>query len=117
MFNEQDLSIIRRDFFRINILGDAIVEFQSQNGDWWILMEIQEWLSHRQMVAGAEHRVYYKMLHRHADADTYHEQGDYISVLDAVLEVIDHDDYRLKHRGWTHFDELLEEALKMPCIH
>ena len=110
MFNKEELNIINRDFFTISLLGGSVVELQSQNGDWWMILEEEQWLSRRQIRAKVPKRVFYKLMHRHSDSAAFHEQGEYSCVLDAVLEIINHDDYRLKHKGRTHFDELLDEV-------
>lgn len=110
MFNKEEMNIIRRDFFSISVEGGSVVELKSQNGDWWMILEVQEWLSRHQIRAKVPRTVFYRLMHRHGDSDVFHEHGEYSSVLDAVLEIINHDDYRLKHRGRTHFEELLEEV-------
>ena len=108
MFSEKDKSLINQKYFQINVLSDAVAELQSENGDWWILMEVQQWLSRRQRASQTRPRSIYRLMHRHADSEAYHEHGEYICVLDAILEITDHDDYRLRRHGRTHFDEILE---------
>ncbi len=110
MFNEKERRIIRRDFFSISMEGASVVELQSQNGDWWMLLEVQETLSRRQMARRKPKVIVYRLMHKHANYSLYHEHVEYTSVLDAILEVINHDDYRLKNKGKTHFDELLDEV-------
>ena len=110
MFSEKDKSLINQEYFKINVLSDAVAELESENGDWWILMEIQRWLSRRQRASQMIPQVFYRLMHRHANSEAFHEHGEYISVLDAVLEIINHDDYRLKRHGRTHFNKLLEKV-------
>ncbi len=109
MFSEEDLFIIKRDCFKISILTGSIAELQSQNGDWWIILETQDSLSRRKRQEGAIGRTFYRLMHRHADDDTYHDHAEFFVLLDAVLEILDHDDYKLKHRGKTQYNELLEQ--------
>ena len=109
MFSQNEKAIICRDFFRIKTLGDAVVELQSENKDWWILMDVERYIPRKKMRKGVQHERYYQLLHRHSNAFGYHEHGEFSNVLDAVLEIINHDDYRLKRAGYTHFDELLDE--------
>ncbi len=110
MFNELDRKIINRDCFKIILMGDSLAEIESENGDHWIILEEQEHLNKGQIRSGRVPAISYKLLHRHADAKSFHLHTACLSVLDIVLEVLQHDDYRLKKRGRTHFDELLEEV-------
>ena len=108
MFTDEDRMLMRQDYFTMSIEGDSVFEFISQNGDWWMVIQLERYMTKKELAAGKPKRRFYRLLHRHADADDYHEHGEYLSVLDAVLEVINHDDYRLHNKGRTHFDELLE---------
>ncbi len=110
MFSEKDKSLINQEYFKVNVLSDAVAELESENGDWWILTEAQRWLSRRQRASQTVPQVFYRLMHRHANSEAFHEHGEYISVLDAVLEITNHDDYRLKRHGRTHFDEILETS-------
>ncbi len=110
MFSEKDKAIISRDFFEIIYMGDAIAELRSENEDYWMIMEVQQWLSRRQRASQTIPTVFYRVMHRHADSESFHEHIECINVLDCVLEILQHDDFRLKRRGKTHFDELLEEV-------
>ena len=113
MFSQSDLSIINRDCFNIKTLGGAYVELQSQNGDWWILLETQESLSKRKRASGETGKTFYRIMHRHSNDNIYHDHAEYSNILDAVLEILDHDDFRLKRKKSqkrTPFDELLEEV-------
>ena len=110
MFSERDRKIINRDCFNIIMMGDSIAEVESENGDHWIILEVQEHLNKGQIRARKVPRVTYHVLHRHGDSGAFHEHTECISVLDCVLEILQHDDFRLKKHGRTHFDELLEEV-------
>ncbi len=44
MFSERDRKIINRDCFNIIMMGDSVAEVESENGDHWIIMEVQEHL-------------------------------------------------------------------------
>ena len=108
MFSAEEKEIIMQDYFQIYNVTESLVEFRSQSHDWWMILEVEVKLTRRQLAAGVLHRRTYMLYHKHSDAEAYHEQGEYASVLDAILEVINHDDYRLHNKGRTHFDELLE---------
>lgn len=112
MFTQEERNIMERDFFVMNIMTDSLYEFQSQNKDWWIIMEVEVYQTKKQIQAGVPKQHVYNLYHKHAGAKGYHEHGSrqYASVLDCVLEVINHDDYRQKRKGRTHFEELLEEV-------
>ncbi len=110
MFSAEEREIIMQDYFQIYNVTESLVEFQSQNHDWWMILEVETKLTRRQLAAGVPHRRTYMLYHKHSDAEAYHEQGEFASVLDAILEVINHDDYRLHNKGRTHFDELLEKV-------
>ena len=113
MFTQEERKIMNREFFTMHIMTDSLYEFQSQNGDWWIIMEVEVYQRKKELAKGAPKQHIYNLYHKHAfGSDGFHEHGtrQYASVLDCVLEVINHDDYRQKRKGRTHFEELLEEV-------
>ncbi len=113
MFTSEEIGIIERECFNINILGSSVAELQSQNKDWWMIMETEQYLSKKELSKGKPKECFYFLMHKHSDANGYHEHGTFSCVLDAVLEILNHDDYRLKHRGKTEFDRLLDEVRKV----
>lgn len=108
MFSEKDKSLIRQDYFNVTILSDSFAELESENGDWWMILEVQQWLSRRQRASQTVPRVFYRLMHRHANSEAYHDHSEHICILDVILEITNHDDYRLKRHGQTHFDEILK---------
>lgn len=108
MFTQEEKMIIAQDYFKLQTLTDSYCEFQSQNHDWWIILEVEVYQSKKQLSMNLPKKHIYKLFHRHSEDSGYHEHGEYAEVLDSVLEVINHDDYRLKNRCPTHFEELLE---------
>ncbi len=60
----------------------------------------------------------YSLMHAHNTSDSYHLHGEFYSMLDCVLEIVDHDEWKLniwrhKHIGkWvqpqTYFDKLIK---------
>lgn len=73
-----------------------------------MILEVESQLTRLKLAAVVKHRRTYMRYHKHSDAEAYHEQGEFASALDAILEVINHDHYQLHNKGRTHFDELLE---------
>ncbi len=57
-------------------------------------------------IAKNRSQTYYKLLHKYHKKDNYHNQTDCGSVLDAVLEIINHDDYKLKRKN-GYFEEIV----------
>lgn len=111
MMTQFEKEIVMQPYFTMHIVTDSLIEFQSQNKDWWILLQVEVYQRRHQLALGTPKEHTYKLYHKHDGASGFHEQGEYLEVLDAVLTVIDHDDYRMgkKRRGQTtHFEELLE---------
>ncbi len=109
MFTEEEKKYIQRSCFNVSILGSSVAELESQNGDWWMIIEQDALLTKEQLNTGKKPARSYMLMHRHANASGYHHQCACLQVFDAVLEILCHDDYRLKHRGVTEADRLLEE--------
>ena len=61
-----------------------------------------------QLAGGVPHTCTYIRYHKRSDAVVYHEPGESASVLDAISEAINYDGFRLRNKGRTHFDDLLE---------
>ncbi len=110
MFTKLERRIINRDFFTMSIFGSSVAELRSENGDWWMIMKIEKHLTKGQLTRGFERSHYFQLLHRHANAQGYHLHAEYETALDTVLDILNHDDYRMKRTGRTHFDELVEES-------
>ena len=104
----KELSLLQLSYFKQITLGSDICELQSQNGDRWMLLKVQNHIS-RKKLQNVKHFDYsYLLFHRHEDSDGFHAQTEFADLLDLVLEIINHDDHKLKHRGKTFFDEVLE---------
>lgn len=108
MFNKEELTLINLQYFKtINVLSD-VCEVVSQNGDHWIILKVQEHVPKNELCNKKHFDYMYNLYHRHEDAEGFHYQSEFVNLLDLILEIINHDDYRLKRRGRTYFDELVE---------
>ena len=84
MFTQEERSIMDRSFFTMHIMTDSLFEFQSQNHDWWIIMEVEVYQTKREMKAILPKSHTYTVYHRHSGARGFHEHGQYACVLDAA---------------------------------
>ena len=94
MFTPTEYEIMTLPYF--NVISDEpdFFEIQSKNtGHFWAIMPYGR---------------YTRLWHKYHKEDEYHHQIDTMCVLDAVLEIVCHDDYKL-HRKGTFFEELLEK--------
>jgi hypothetical protein len=96
MFTMRDTEIMTLPYFTIIRGCGSMYEIQSRcTGHYWAIVPI-----------ALKKQVYYKLLHKYHEEDNYHHQTDCMTVLDAVLEIMCHDDYKL-HRKSSNFEELL----------
>lgn len=92
MFTSTEYEIMTLPYF--NVINDSpdFFEIQSKNtGHFWAIMPLGN---------------YVRLYHKYKKSHKYHFQTDTMSVLDAVLEIVNHDDYKL-HRKGTFFEELV----------
>ena len=97
------------DYFKfINVVENNKIEVMSKNTKhcWYIVHEDN----------------HYTLFHKHAIHEPYHIHGQFEEILDCVLEIVNHDEWKLniwryKHVGkWrqpkTYFDRILEQYIK-----
>lgn len=109
MFTSQELSILNISYFKQIMLASDVSELESQNGDHWLILKKQAPLPKRQRDKSKGLHYTYLIYHRHNDAEGFHFQSEMPDMLSVALELIQEDDYRLKRKGRTAFDEVLEE--------
>jgi len=96
MFTLKDREIMTLPYFVTIRESSSMYEIQSRcTGHLWAIIPI----------ALNRSKTYYKLLHKYHEEDNYHFQTDCGSVLDAVLDIINHDDYKL-HRRSSYFEEV-----------
>ena len=102
MFTLQDKEIMTLPYFITIRESSSMYEIQSRcTGHFWAIVPI----------AMNRKQTYYKLLHKYHEEDNYHVQMDFASVLDAVLDIINHDDYKL-HRRSSYFEEVVAQFSK-----
>lgn len=99
MFTDREIEIMSISYFNVVGRNESMYELESKrSGQIWAIIPIE--------LMGGE--VYYKLLHRYSIAENYHFQTDCGSVLDTVLEIINHDDYKLHSRS-GYFEKVIEK--------
>ena len=107
MFTSEELSILNLNYFNVKMCGSDVCELESQNGDHWLILKKQTMVPRGQVQHVTEFSYTFILFHRHSDAEGFHYQTEFLNVLDVILEIINHDDYRLKRRGKTYFDTVV----------
>ncbi len=108
MFSSEEMSMLTLSYFEVKMCASDVCELVSQNGDHWLILK-QEMLKPAQPRENVRHYDYmYHLFHRHENADGFHLHRQVTSVLDAVLEIVQHDDYRLNRKRNPYFDQVLE---------
>ena len=107
MFNSNELSILTLDYFNVKMCCSDVCELESQNGDHWIILKQQTHIPKRQLQNVKHFNYIFMLYHRHNDGEGFHLHAEHINVLDAILDIINHDDYRLKRKGKTYFDKVV----------
>ena len=108
MFTPKELSVIKLEYFNVIFCASDVCEVESKNGDHWMIMKVQIRNSKRRKAHTSSFSYYYQLYHRHADISSFHLHAEHIDLLDAVLDIIAHDDYRLGKKGKTYFDDVVE---------
>ena len=103
MFSDKEKAIMNITYFNRVHEGNAIYELQSIcTGHFWAIIPVE--LNRK--------GIYYMLLHKYREQDCYHLQTNCNSVLDAVLEIISHDDYKMKRNSgffekvWKQYKEM-----------
>ena len=105
MFTVKDFLSMTDYFCFISTDGQRHFEVMSKNS------------KHQWKIAAANN--YYTLFHAHNNKENYHLHGEFNSIFDCILEIVDHDDWELNvwrhnHKGkWiqpkTYFDKLVED--------
>ncbi len=107
MFNANELTLLNLNYFNQVFCATDVCELISQNGDHWIILKVQYSVPKAQV--RYKHPDYiFSLYHRHANAKSFHLHAEYMTILDTVLDIIQHDDYRLKRKGRTFFDDVVD---------
>ncbi len=86
MFTAKDKEMLGNPYFKIIAKSQAMYEVQSKNtGHYWMIVPLAD-----------RKTRYVRLLHKYKKEHDYHEQTITGTVLDAVLEIICHDDFKLK---------------------
>lgn len=98
MFTTKDKEMLGNPYFNIITENPVMYEVQSKNtGHYWVIMPL------------IDHKFkYVRLMHKYKKEHEYHEQTTTASVLDAVLEIICHDDYKL-HTKNPIFEQFVEQ--------
>ena len=81
MFTQKDVEVMTLPYFNVIKAEKEKFEIQSKNtGHFWMILP-----------EGKE----YRLMHKYHQEDNYHTQMYMPSVVDLVLDIINHDDYKL----------------------
>ncbi len=108
MFSSKELSVLSLDCFRMEMCRSDVCELVSQNDDHWIILKQQLPKTKRLNDQMRHFDFCVQMYHRHEDADGFHLHRTVTSVLDAALEIIAHDDFRLGRKDNSFFFEVVK---------
>ena len=99
MFNDRDIELMNLSYFNVIRACESMYEIQSIcTGYYWAIVPLEM----------KSRETYYMLLHKYNEYDNYHYQIEFGTVLDVVLDIINHDDYKL-HRRNTLFEEVIEQ--------
>ena len=108
MFKSDELSLLNLEYFNVVMCVSDVCELESQNGDHWIVLKRQATVPKSQLRKTRNFQYTFLIYHRHSGTKGFHFHSEMPGALDAVLEIINHDDYRLKRKGRTYFDEVVD---------
>ncbi len=103
MFTKEDLKEIT--YFNILSMSEKEHEIQSKNTKhYWHIVRESEYS--------------YVLFHKHHAGDDYHFQTSYGSLFDAVLDIVNHDEYQLRGRKparfkWQRENTFFNELIKI----
>ncbi len=98
MFRSKDVEIMTLPYFEVIRENKSMYEIQSKcTGHYWAIVPLT-----------SRNGLYYQLLHKYREDDNYHFQLDCASVLDAILEIVNHDDFKLKRKSET-FENILSK--------
>ncbi len=107
MFSDKDVEVMTLPYFNVIRADKEEFEIQSRNtGHFWMIIP-----------DGRE----YRLMHKYHKEDDYHVQTYMLSVIDLVLDIINHDDYklhgsRLKRLYSTKEGDLFKELTDKYCF-
>ncbi len=94
MFTELEREMLTLSYFRVVSDSESLFEIQSTNtGHFWGVLPLEK---------KNRSEIEFMLLHKYHVDDTYHYQSTFAgpsAMLDLILEIIGHDDYRLKHKN------------------
>ena len=102
MFTAEEVGLIKLRYFSHKKVLSDICELESKNGDYWMIIKKQEYVPKKMLKYTYEFKYTFELYHRHANAEGFHYHSEFDSLLKAILEIIDHDCYRLKSGNVTH---------------
>lgn len=98
MFRDEDKELMSMSYFNVIRAEESMFELQSLcTGHYWAVVPLEM----------KSRDIYYMLLHKYHEYDNYHYQTEFGTVLDVVLDIINHDDYKL-HRKNPLFEEIVE---------
>lgn len=107
MFTSEEKSLLGLTYFTSIMCATDVCELESKNGDHWLILKVQNHIP-KHKISNIKHFDYtYQLYHRHHDAEGFHLQTEHINLLDVILDIISHDDYRLRKKGKTYFDTVV----------
>ena len=107
MFTSKEKTLLELTYFKSILCATDVCELESKNGDRWLILKVQNYVPKHKLSNVKDFDYTYQLYHRHKEADGFHLQTEYINLLDVILEIIAHDDYRLKNKGKTYFDTVV----------
>ncbi len=106
MFTSEEKSLLQLKYFQPVFCASDACELISKNGDHWLLLKIQDHIPKKQLHNKRYFTHHYELFHRHSDAEGFHLQNEFVNLLDLILEIIAHDDFRLHQKNGA-FEEVV----------
>ncbi|MBO5622775.1 MAG: hypothetical protein J5959_14225 [Butyrivibrio sp.] len=111
MFTAKDLLSMTDYFDFLSTDGETCFEVMSKNTTHcWKIVDVG---------------THYRLMHAHQLSDGYHLHGEFDLMLDCVLEIVEHDEWKIglwRHRykgkrklPYTFFDELIDRYVRVPA--
>ena len=92
MFSPEELSVIKLKYFNVILCASDICEVESHNGDHWMILKVQKDDLGNEAVDSDQLSYFYKLYRRPKLNEGFHFQSEHFNVLNAVLDIIGHDD-------------------------
>ena len=99
MFTPEETELLTLPYFNVISEDPAMYEIQSKNTkQYWAIIPAK----------ASNGAACYKLMHTYDPAEPYHFQTYCPTILDVILDIINHDDYRL-HRRSGYFEEIVKK--------